>query len=215
MNIRFIKTIVCASCTLLFLTSTPLLACFTVIVGKDASENGSVLLGHDEQNSGNFFVNFRKIPDMKHKHGEIIKLKNGGSIKQVTKTYGFLWSEIPGCTSSDAYLNENGVAIVSDFCPDRMPSFEELAKEGQIKDGGFSYLLRRLVIERAKTAREGVEIAGKLIDQLGYTSNRTFAIADPNEAWLMAVTKGNKWVAQRVPDNQVALLPNVLYNTGY
>jgi len=187
-----------------------LFACFAVVVGKDASTDGSVLVGHDEQNTGNLFVNFRKIPRMHYKKGAVINLKNGGKIPQVSETNSYLWSEIPSATSSDNYINEYGVVIVSDYCADKTESNPKtLEKEGQIVDGGLSYMLRKIVMERAKTARQGVEIAGKLIDQLGYTSNRSFVIADSNEAWIMSVTDGKQWVAVRVPDNEVVLLPNV------
>jgi len=80
-------------------------ACFAVIVGKDASNDGSVLVGHDEQNSGNLFVNFRKIPRIHYKKGTVVDLKNGGTISQVSETNAYLWSEIPGATSSDGYIN--------------------------------------------------------------------------------------------------------------
>jgi len=70
-------------------------------------------------------------------------------------------------------------------------------------------MLRKIVMQRADTARQGFENTGKLIDKLGYTSNRSFVIADPNEAWIMSVTDGKQWVAARVPDDEVVLLPNV------
>jgi dipeptidase len=70
-------------------------------------------------------------------------------------------------------------------------------------------MLRRLVAERAKTAREGVRIAGELIEQVGYPSSRTLVIADSKEAWLLSMSRGKHWVAQRVPDDGVVLLPNV------
>ena len=199
--------------SVLSIISQSALGCFAVVVGKDASTDGSVLVGHNEQNSGQRFLNFRKIPRLKHKPGEKIITKDGQSIPQAEETYAYLWSENPGCTSSDAYINEYGVAIVSDFCPDRGQDLEQLKKDGQIKGADLGYLLRRIIIQRAKTAREGVEVAGKLIDKLGYTSSRSFVIADQNEAWIMAVTQGKQWVAERVRDDQVALLPNV-YTIG-
>jgi dipeptidase len=71
-------------------------------------------------------------------------------------------------------------------------------------------MLRRLIVQRAKTAREGVQIAGELLNRFGYSdSGRTLTIADPNEAWLLSIVRGKHWVAQRVPDDEVALLPNV------
>jgi dipeptidase len=71
-------------------------------------------------------------------------------------------------------------------------------------------MLRRLVALRARTAREGVELVGRLVERFGYVdSGRTYIIADPLEAWLVAVVRGRRWVAQRVPDDKVVILPNV------
>ena len=37
-----------------------------------------------------------------------------------------------------------------------------------LTQNGIGYWLRRLVPERAKTAREGVEIMGQFVEELGY-----------------------------------------------
>jgi dipeptidase len=103
---------------------------------------------------------------------------------------------------SDSYLNEYGVCVASNSCASR-------EKDPEITDGGISYRLRGIMAERATTAREAVIIGGALVEQFGYTgSGRTYCIADANEAWTMAVVRGKHWVAQRVPDNQVMVLPN-------
>jgi len=183
--------------------------CYAVVVGKEASTDGAVLLGHNEQNVGQRFLNFRKIPRIKHKDGETIRLRGGARIPQVKESYAFLWSENPGIAYSDGYLNEWGVAVVTDGCPDRAEELRKLEAEGQLVKGGIAYMLRRLIAERAKTAREGVQIAGELIERVGYPSSRTLVIADSKEAWLLSMSRGKHWVAQRVPDDAVALLPNV------
>jgi len=183
--------------------------CYAVVVGKDASTDGAVLLGHNEQNYGPRFLNFRKIPRIEHKAGEMLKLLGGAEIPQVTESYAFLWSENPGTTYSDGYFNEWGVAVVSDGCPDKAEKLQNLEARGQLVKGGIGYMLRRLIAERAKTAREGVKIAGELIERVGYPSSRTLVIADSKEAWLLSMSRGKHWVAQRVPDDAVVLLPNV------
>ena len=189
--------------------ASPAAACFTVVVGKKASSDGAVLLGHNEQNDGQRFLNFRKIRRIKHKDGEMVKLRGGALIPQVKETYTFFWSQNPGLNYSDAYLNEWGVAVVSNGCPDRGVDLQKLEDEDQLIKGGISYMLRRLIAERAKTARQGVQIAAKLIEQMGYPSSRTLVIADSSEAWLLSMSRGKHWVAQRVPDDSVVLLPNV------
>ncbi len=183
--------------------------CYAVVVGKEASTDGAVLLGHNEQNVGQRFLNFRKIPRIKHKYGEMIRLRGGAQIPQVKESYAFLWSENPGIAYSDGYLNEWGVAVVTDGCPDRAEELRKLQAQGQLVKGGISYMLRRLIAERAKTAREAVQIGGELIERVGYPSSRTLVIADSKEAWLLSMSRGKHWVAQRVPDDAVALLPNV------
>ncbi|MBN2592973.1 MAG: C69 family dipeptidase, partial [Sedimentisphaerales bacterium] len=183
--------------------------CYAVVVGKDASTDGAVLLGHNEQNYGQRFLNFRKVPRIEHEAGEMVRLLGGAEIPQVKESYAFLWSENPGLQFSDGYLNEWGVAVVSDGCPDRAEDLQKLQKEGQLVKGGISYMLRRLIAERAKTAREGVQVAGELIEQVGYPSSRTLVIADSTEAWLLSMSRGKHWVAQRVPDDGVVLLPNI------
>jgi len=184
--------------------SSSLLACFCVVVGKNASADGSVLIGHNEQNGGARYLNFRRIPRIQHQPDAMITFRGGAQIPQVAETYSYLWSQNPGATFGDAYFNEFGVAVVSNACGDR-----NARGSANVESGGATYLLRRLVAERAKTAREGVQIAGKIVEQIGYGSSRSYTIADKNEAWMLALTNGKQWVAQRIKDDQVALLPNI------
>ena len=185
-------------------------ACYAVIVGRDASADGSVLVGHNEENYGQRILNFRRIPRRRFQPGETVRLQRGGKLEQVPETWSLLWSENPGLEFSDGYCNEWGVAVVSDACPTREDDYDALVARGDIRQGGIGYMLRRLVALRAKSAREGVELAGELVERFGYVhSGRTYVIADPSEAWLMAVVRGRHWVARRVPNDAVVILPNV------
>ena len=197
-------------CVLVFAIGVvPAYACYTVVVGRDVSVDGSVLVGHNEQNVGDRFINFRKVPRLKYDDSAVVNLRAGGHIAQVKETHAFLWSENPGIPFSDSYMNEYGVVVVTDGCPDRGEDPDKLESQGQLRDGGIGYMLRRLVAERAKTARQGVQIAGSLIDEVGYCSSRTLVIADSREGWVLSMTRGKQWVAQRVPDDKVVVVPNV------
>ncbi len=176
--------------------------CFSILVGKNATEDGSVLFAHNEDDGGINLVNWYKVPRLTHQKGENISLINGREIPQVNETYSFLWLEMPGQTFSDSYMNEWGVTISSDACRSKEDSPDLI-------DGGIGYFLRRIMAERAKSAKEAVKIAGSIVDSIGYASSgRTYCIADPNEAWMMSVVKGKHWVAQKVPDDHVAIIPN-------
>ncbi len=187
-----------------------ILGCFSVVVGKKASSDGSVIFGHNEQDGGDRILNFRKIPSMTHETDEVINLVKGGTLLEVPKTYSFIWSENPGLEFSDTYINEWGVAVGSDGCGTKEDSYDDLVARGDIVDGGIGYLLRRMIIQRAKTARDGIHVAGELLDRLGYSdSGRTLVVADPNEAWMLSIIRGKHWLAKRVPDDEVVILPNV------
>jgi dipeptidase len=194
----------------LMLPASPVWACYAVVVGREASSDGSVLLGHAEQNGGTRMLNFRRVSRQKHDAQEQVVLRHGGRLPEVGETWAFLWSELPGLEFSDNYLNEWGVAVVSDYCPSREDDAAKLIGRGEIREGGIGYMLRRLIALRAKSAREGVTLAGEWIERFGYVdSGRTYVIADPREAWLLAVVRGRHWVARRVADDEVVVLPNV------
>ena len=176
--------------------------CFSIVVGRKASADGFVIMAHNEDDTPPQIVNHRKIPRRTHAPGEKVKLLNGGQLDQVEQTWAYIWSEMPGMLFSDSYVNEWGVSIASDNCPSR-------EDRPEITDGGIGYMLRRLVAERAKTAREGVLLAGKLVERFGYIdSGRTYIISDPEEGWLFCAVNGKHWLAQRVSDNEVAMVAN-------
>ena len=96
-----------------------------------------------------------------------------------------------------------GVVIVSNACSNIFD------KNQKLKDGGVGYGIRRLMAERAHSAREAVKIATDLLTKYGYFSEgRTYTIADTHEAWQLAIHMGNVWVARRVQDNEVIYIPN-------
>jgi dipeptidase len=187
----------------LLLLVVPAAPCNTIIVGRAVSTDGAILLGHNEQNAGFQYPSLRAIPPLRHDSGTEVRLQAGGRLPEVAQTHGFIWSELPGKQFSDVYMNQWGVTVFSDGCPTR-----ETRRD--LTDGGIGYMLRRLVIQRARTARQGVHLAGQLVEQFGYSaSGRTLVIAGPQEAWLLSLVQGRHWVARRVPDDGVVVLPNV------
>ncbi|MBN2890440.1 MAG: C69 family dipeptidase [Bacteroidales bacterium] len=147
---------------------------------------------------GNLVVNLHKVPGI-NQEDSVYLLSTGEKIAQVAKTYEMLWIETTQQKFGDFYMNEWGVTICSNACQ---------SKENKA-EGKIGYDLRKIVAERAENAREGVEIAIALINELGYeSSGRTYCISDAYEVWFLAVVQGKHYVAQRLPDNAVAVIPN-------
>jgi len=187
----------------IFISAPLSYGCFSIVVGKKASADGSVLFGHNEDDGGRRVVNVWLVPRMTYEKGDFISLTNGGIVPQVQETWSYFWYQMNGLHFSDYYMNEWGVTIGSNACGSREDNPD-------LTDGGIGYYLRRIVAQRAKTAREGVRIAGDLLDHFGYASSgRTMIICDANEGWMLSMVAGKHWVARRVPDDGVAVLPNM------
>ncbi len=198
------KTMISTAAVFLFflLSAGQIYPCSSIVTGRKATKDGSVLFGHNEDDFGRRVVNVWHVGRMSHPAGTMITLLRGGQIPQVEETWAFTWFQVNDLEFSDYFVNEWGVHIASDACGSR-------EDDPQLKDGGIGYLLRRIVAERATTARQGVMIAGKLLDEFGYAqSGRGYIICDNKEAWILHTVAGKHWVAQRVPDGEVAFLPN-------
>ena len=178
--------------------------CSTIIVGKNASSTGHVLMGHNEDDMG-CYVQSHLVPHAAHQPDETVTFADAPAvIPQIPETLGFYWSEFrdpAGEAFADAFVNECGVSVVSNGCvaskvPENAPNY------------GIGYGLRHLIAARAHTAREGVEIAAALIEEYGYYSARSYAICDKDEGWIFQVTTGHNFVAQRVGDDEVQYIPN-------
>lgn len=184
-------------------------ACSTLIIGKALSETGNIIVAHNEDNGGRLFNQQHYVPPAKHKPGEMIKFeKDAAAIPQVEETLGFYWTQtfVPdGASFADGFFNDAGVAIATNWCGEIFD-----ADRMEVKDGGIGYGIRRLVAERAHSAREAVEIATKLLEEYGYFHDgRTYTFADANEAWQLAIHQGNSWAAHRIADDEVTYIPNV------
>ncbi|MBQ6355933.1 MAG: C69 family dipeptidase [Solobacterium sp.] len=179
--------------------------CSTILIGKRASKTGKVIAAHNEDDMHEL-IQSHLVPRMKHEKGETVSAPDGAAVvPQVKETWAYYWSEARGRGGepfADGYVNEWGVSLFSNSCVD-----SKVPADGKF-DGTMGYVYRRLIPERARTAREGVEITAELMKKYGYRSSRCYAICDKDEAWLVQLTKGHNFAARRVGDNEIAYIPN-------
>ena len=184
--------------------------CSSIIVGKETTKDGSVLLAHNEDLANYCAHHYVYAPHAKHLPGETVTLFGGTIIPQPAETYGYSATKIfdkaysPGDITSG--VNEHQVAIVNNMSY-RRDAPTTLPTEGRI----IWTELTQLALERAKTAREAVEIIGDLVHtyKLGGDSGAMFAVTDVNEGWWVEVTLEGQWAAQRVPDNSFGVRANI------
>ncbi|MDE7406905.1 MAG: C69 family dipeptidase, partial [Muribaculaceae bacterium] len=101
-------------------------------------------------------------------------------------------------------MHEHGLAISESTWGGR-PELED--STGIVDYGSLIYI----TLQRAKTAREAIDVMTNLVKDYGYASSgESFSIADANEVWIMEMIgkgpgrKGAVWVARRVPDDCIS-----------
>jgi len=181
--------------------TTGALACTNFIVGKKASADGSVICSYSADSYG-MFQGLAHYPAAKYPKGTMLKVydwdtnKYGGEILQAEETYNVIGN-----------INEWQLTIGETTFGGR----EEMVDTTGIIDYGS---LIYITLQRARNAREAIDVMTSLVEQYGYNSEgETFTICDPNEAWIMEmmgcasdrkVEKGRTvWVALRIPDDMI------------
>jgi len=176
------------------------LACTNLLVTKGASADGSVMITYTCD--GEFHPTLRHLPAAHYEEGATFPIvtwtgKKLGEIPQVKETYAVY-----------GLMNEHQLAIGETTFDGRL--------ELQDTEGLLHYwTLMRLALQRAKTAREAIEVIADLVEKHGYRSTgESISIADKNEAWIMEIIgkgpgrTGAVWVAIRVPDGMISAHAN-------
>ena len=180
---------------------TPALACTNFNITKGASTDGSVLVTYaadSHQLYGALYkYNPAKKPAAMMPVYEWDSGKYLGDIPQLKTTYATVGN-----------MNEHSVIITETTFGGR-PELHN--PEGIIDYGSLIYI----ALQRAKTAREAIDVIVELANTYGYySSGESFSIADAEEAWIMELIgkgpgkKGIVWVARRVPDGYICAHAN-------
>ncbi|RKJ50193.1 hypothetical protein D7Y05_07335 [bacterium 1XD42-54] len=187
------------------------LNCMTIVVGKDVSATGRVMVGHNEDDIGRCVVRHGYVEAAEWPEGTVLPAETGrAAIPQVESTFGYYWSQVRdanrGFSGADIFLNENGVCIVSN---NNAESKENILDESRLTDGGIEYNVRRIVAERATSARDALNIIIELVEEWGYApSGRAYTVADSEEAFMIQIASGRRYIAARIPDDMVVAIPN-------
>ena len=192
------------------------LSCTSIMVGKRASTDGSVMTSHTCDSWYRTWM--QVVPARDYERDTITAIYDGrmhtqsaadstkmyrlGTIPQVRHTFRYLDTAYP-C------LNEKQLAM------------------GETTFGGRDTLrnakglfrieeLQRIALERCSTAREAIRLMGELAEQYGYgDSGECLTIADKNEVWIFEIMGagpkqlGAVWAAVRIPDDEIAVSANI------
>lgn len=183
--------------------------CTTVSVGKDVSVDGSTIISYNSDCGGCPF-HAEIIPAADWQEGDKRAIMHRGKVQdempQVSHTYQYLRSCLP-------VMNEKGVAVGETTCPiDTNTDYGKEVKEVMRSSEGsvdYQYIFE-VVLERASTAREAVEILGEIIETYKWAPIHAECInfADGDEVWIMEVYGHDLWCAFKLADDEVFVSAN-------
>lgn len=190
--------------------------CTSIMVGKSASADGSVITSH---NCDSWYRTWMKMtPASDHRDGEMEPVYEGrmhtqspsdstgmhvrGYIPQVAHTYRYLDTAYPCLNEKQLGIGETTFTGLDTL---RNPAGMFMIEE-----------LERIALERCSTARDAILLMGGLVKEYGYgDSGECLTIADKNEVWIFEILGegpdriGGVWAALRIPDDEIAVSANV------
>lgn len=211
----------------------PIRSCTDILVGKNASTDGSVLTVHTAD-CGVCDWTWHHIAARDHKKDDMRKIYHINQIKTWPPDKGGKWGNyqenetgisLPEAAHTFAYhhavfgyMNEHQLAMSESTigCRRKMRNPTPSAAMDITT-------LTMIAMERCRTAREAIKLMGSLAEKYGYgyhDSGEMLGVADPKEVWIFEIMPvgplwtpksgkpGAVWCAQRVPDDHISFCPN-------
>jgi secernin len=181
--------------------------CDTLVALPTASRDGCTLFAKNSDRPLTECQPLVQFPSATHAPSAEVRCQYL-TIPQARRTYGFIAAQPDWLWGVELGVNERQVAIGNEavFTRDPVPETGLLGMD-----------LVRLGLERAETAREGVEVITELLETYGQggpalpgTStgyHNSYLLADPSEAWVLE-TSGRHWAARHV--HGVSSISNLL-----
>ena len=206
------------------------MACTTILIGKAASFDGSTIIARNEDSPGGQFepkkmhvvspeeqprtytatashvtielpdnpMRYMSVPDALPGHGiwAAAGINEANVAMTATETI----------TSNERVL---GADPLVELRPARGREGEE-GFEPEVPGGIGEEDMVTLVLPYIRSAREGVQRLGELLERYGTYEMNGIAFSDVDEIWWLETVGGHHWIARRVPDDAYVTMPNQL-----
>ena len=204
------------------------MACTTLLVGKDASYDGSTIIARNEDCGASEFCIQRfavVLPSEQPRHYRSVISHVEIDLPDNPMRY----SSLPNALDNEgiwaaAGVNEANVAMTATETITTNPRvlaadpLVELRKaEGKEGEPGYTPEvpggigeedIPTLVLPYIRSAREGVQRLGELLTTYGTYETNGIAFADTDEIWWLETIGGHHWIARRVPEDRCVVMPN-------
>jgi len=190
------------------------MACTTIIVGRKASADGSILVARSvDGDNGTTPVDYVYHPP--RQKGYLLKSRIEGnfSYQLPDNLLGYTGSPVlssvfhTDTVFEESGFNDLGVGVSATetiFSNDATLKVDPYRKDG----GVVEEIIPTVILPQVRTAREGVLLLGRLVEQYGAAEGFGVAFVDRNEAWYLENAGGHEWLAQRIPDDSYFVSAN-------
>ena len=200
------------------------MACTTILVGKHASYDGSTMIArNDDSGSGHFtpkkFTVVQPEEQPRHYRSVLshVEIELPDNPMRYTSMPNALEGEGIWAASG---VNEANVAMTATetiTSNPRVLGADPLVEYHPAQDGAEEIPggigeedIVCLVLPYIRSAREGVQRLGSLLEQYGTYEMNGIAFQDVDEIWWLETIGGHHWIAKRVPDDVYVVMPNQL-----
>ena len=196
-------------------------ACCGFIIGRQLTKDGTTLFGRTEDypyypNGGKHNKNYVVVDAKSYKEGDQIQDESNGftyphasNEMKYTATYDSARGDGSNGAFGEHGFNEAGVSMTATVTA--IPNKKVLTTDPLKADGLPEAAMLDVILPRVKTAREGVELLAKVIEEKGSAEGNVVVIADQNETWYMEILSGHQYVAVKVPEDKYAVFANTYY----
>ncbi len=198
------------------------MACTTVLVGKNASYDGSTMIARTHDAGSNEFVPHKFVVVKKEEqpkkyksvlsHCEIDLPEEAMQYTALPRAVkgGGIWggcgvNEVNVAMTATETLTSNERVLGAD------PLVELITDEdgNTLKAGGIGEEdIFTLVMPYIKTPKEGVKRLGMLLEKYGTYEMNGIAFQNESEIWWLETIGGHHWIAKKVPDDSYVVMPN-------
>lgn len=187
-------------------------SCTTILVGKNASYDGSTIVARTEDSQNGVFTPKKLIvvkPEDQPRHYKSVLSTFEIDLPDTPVRY----TAVPDAIPKDGIWGEAGINVYNVAMSETetiTTNSRVLGADPLVESGIGEEDMLTLVLPYVKTAREGVLRLGKILEEYGTYESNGIAISDVHEIWWLETIGGHHWMARRVPDDAYVTNPNQL-----
>lgn len=184
--------------------------CTEILVGKAASMDGSTIVARNEDGYGPINpIKFVVHPATDQKQATFTSAVTGVNVSLPDHAYRYTGT--PQADQSDGQYEEAGINefnVGMSATETTATNARVLGYDPLVNDGINEEAMITLVLPYVKTAKEGAQRLGALLEKYGTGESNSIAFNDKNEIWYLETAGGHHWAAMRLPEDSYAIAPN-------